>query len=85
MWDRARLCLLQYKILLNAIGASLKRHLQGQQLTLASAAAALVDGAAAVSKYGGAQQGSRTMLDALIPASQVRRGPGGDWMHVRHR
>ena len=63
---------MQYKILLTAVAASLRQQGQ-QQLSVAAAAAALREGAAAVSKYGGAQQGSRTMLDALIPAAEVGR------------
>ncbi len=60
-----------YKILLTAAGASLR--LGGQQgLTLTAAATALLAGVAAVSKYGGAQRGDRTMLDALGPAAEVR-------------
>ncbi|KAL4420321.1 hypothetical protein ABPG77_010226 [Micractinium sp. CCAP 211/92] len=59
-----------YKILLTAAGASLR--LGGQQgLTLTAAATALLAGVAAVSKYGGAQRGDRTMLDALGPAAEA--------------
>ncbi|EFN51059.1 hypothetical protein CHLNCDRAFT_28367 [Chlorella variabilis] len=65
-----------YKILLTAIGASLRQH-HAEQPTLAVVATAVLDGARAVSKYGGAQLGSRTMLDAIIPAAQVQRG--GCW------
>lgn len=60
-----------YKLLLTGAAASLRR--QGQQaLTLSAVAEALWDGVAAVSKYGGAQRGDRTMLDALVPAAEVR-------------
>jgi hypothetical protein len=34
-------------------------------------AAALVEGVAAIQKYGGAEPGSRSMLDALLPASSA--------------
>lgn len=61
-----------YKIMFTAAAASLRQ--QGQQdLTLPAAAAALLAGVAAVSKYGGAQRGDRTMLDSLGPAAEVRR------------
>ena len=67
----------QYKILLTGTGASLaeqRRQTDGAAPTLADLAAALSDGAAAVGKYGGAQLGSRTMLDAVVPAAKVGWG-----------
>ncbi|PSC68530.1 3,4-dihydroxy-2-butanone kinase [Micractinium conductrix] len=63
-----------YKILLTGTGASLaeqRRQTDGAAPTLADLAAALSDGAAAVGKYGGAQLGSRTMLDAVVPAAKA--------------
>jgi hypothetical protein len=61
---------MQYKILMTAIAARLRQQ-QAQALTLAALADALAAGAAAVSQYGGAHAGSRTMLDALLPAVQA--------------
>ncbi|HKJ94226.1 MAG TPA: DAK2 domain-containing protein, partial [Gammaproteobacteria bacterium] len=43
----------------------------------ASLASALSRGAEAVSHYGGAEAGDRTMLDALVPALAVLTGGGG--------
>ncbi|KAH9624911.1 hypothetical protein KSS87_017492 [Heliosperma pusillum] len=61
-----------YDILFNAAYASLKTTSQGT-ITSKEWASALEAAIAAVSKYGGAQAGYRTLLDALIPASEVLR------------
>ncbi|KAL4434444.1 hypothetical protein ABPG75_000885 [Micractinium tetrahymenae] len=67
-----------YKLCMTAAGASLRQ--QGQQgLTLPAAAAALLAGVAAISKYGGAQLGDRTMLDALGPAAEALNVMANDW------
>jgi dihydroxyacetone kinase len=60
----------QYKILLTAVAASLWQH-KTHRFTLAALASALLQGGEAVSKYGGAVLGSRTMLDALLPAAKA--------------
>jgi len=57
-----------YDILFKAAYASLK---QSRTVTANEWADALEASVAAVSKYGGASAGYRTMLDALIPASTV--------------
>ncbi|KAF7052389.1 hypothetical protein CFC21_060494 [Triticum aestivum] len=57
-----------YDILCKAAYASLK---QNKNITAYEWADALEASIAAVSKYGGARAGYRTMLDALIPASTV--------------
>ncbi|CAN6303760.1 unnamed protein product [Urochloa humidicola] len=57
-----------YDILFKAAYASLK---QSTTVTATEWAVALEASVAAVSKYGGASTGYRTMLDALIPASTV--------------
>lgn len=70
-----------YKIFLLAAAASLQRAPPGP-LTLASVAAAMAEGAAAVSKHGGAVRGSRTMLDALLPAADALQAAvqaGAQW------
>ncbi|XP_066342295.1 putative 3,4-dihydroxy-2-butanone kinase [Miscanthus floridulus] len=59
-----------YDILCKAAYASLK---QSSTVTANKWADALEASVAAVSKYGGASAGYRTMLDALIPASAVLR------------
>jgi DAK2 domain len=43
----------------------------GEPLSVATAAAAVQAGAAAVSRHGGASEGDRTMLDALLPAART--------------
>jgi len=57
-----------YDILFKAAYTSLK---QSKTVTANEWADALEASVAAVSKYGGASAGYRTMLDALIPASTV--------------
>ena len=47
-------------------------------VALAGWASALSDGLAAVSKYGNATRGSRTMLDALLPALDALDGAAQD-------
>ncbi|KAG6526177.1 hypothetical protein ZIOFF_016154 [Zingiber officinale] len=59
-----------YDIFCKAAYASLK---QNQVISSRQWATALEASVAAVSKYGGAVAGYRTMLDALIPASEVLR------------
>lgn len=59
-----------YDILLKAAYAELKATGQSK-ITAKEWATALQASIAAVSKYGGASEGYRTLLDALIPASKV--------------
>ncbi|KAL9224817.1 hypothetical protein vseg_000817 [Gypsophila vaccaria] len=61
-----------YDILFKAAYANLKTSIQGT-VTPKEWASALDAAIAAVSKYGGAQAGYRTLLDALIPAAEVLR------------
>ncbi|KAK9714305.1 hypothetical protein RND81_06G085200 [Saponaria officinalis] len=61
-----------YDILFKAAYANLKTSSQGM-VTPKEWASALDAAIVAVSKYGGAQAGYRTLLDALIPASEVLR------------
>jgi len=56
-----------YSIFLNAVATSLG----AQTPSAAAAAAALAAGCAAMSHYGGAGRGHRTMLDALFPAADA--------------
>nr|XP_045608352.1 triokinase/FMN cyclase-like [Procambarus clarkii]XP_045608353.1 triokinase/FMN cyclase-like [Procambarus clarkii]XP_045608354.1 triokinase/FMN cyclase-like [Procambarus clarkii] len=64
-----------YSILFTAASASLASH----ECSHRSAwAAALRAGCEAISKYGGAAQGDRTMLDALIPAVEVLESTSDD-------
>lgn len=60
-------------VLLSILLATMSRSLAAEK----SVGGAFADGVAAMRNYGGAAQGDRTMLDALIPASQVlqRGGP----------
>ncbi|KAH8487461.1 hypothetical protein H0E87_026140 [Populus deltoides] len=53
------------------IGSSIRRENLDSNYSLESGAEALEASIAAVSKYGGASAGFRTLLDALIPASSV--------------
>ena len=56
-----------YSIFMNSIASSLS----GQQISTSTVAAAFAAGCAAMSGYGGAAKGQRTMLDALIPAADA--------------
>lgn len=64
-----------YKIFFTAIGAELRKIQAGKELppplTAPSCGAAVKAGVEAVSKYGGAKAGDRTMLDAMIPVESV--------------
>ena len=66
-----------YKLLFTAAGSTLRQRLPAGPLTAVAAAEALAEGAAAVSKYGGAGPGSRTMLDALLPAAAALKAAAG--------
>jgi triose/dihydroxyacetone kinase / FAD-AMP lyase (cyclizing) len=61
------------KIFFAAAGGCLKSplHAAGRALTIDSSGAAFIAGTAAVSKYGGAHAGDRTMLDALLAAQKA--------------
>ena len=61
-----------YSILLNNIASSLG----SQPPSAAALVAAFKAGGAAVSAYGGASVGHRTMLDALLPAAEAMEGLG---------
>jgi dihydroxyacetone kinase len=56
------------ELMMDKIASTLARE---KEITVASLATALSAGVDAVKLYGGATTGSRTMLDALIPAAQV--------------
>lgn len=62
-----------YKLLLTAAAAELKESQGGGH----AFARAIQAGVSAASKYGGAQAGSRTMLDALLPAADAMRIASG--------
>jgi len=57
-----------YSIFLNAVAAALAK---APAITSKAAVDAFAAGVAAISKYGGAGAGQRTMLDALIPAARA--------------
>ena len=63
-----------YCILLNNIASSLSQ----QPPSAAALAAAFRAGSEAVSSYGGASVGHRTMLDALLPAAEAMAKADGD-------
>ena len=56
-----------YSIFLNAVAGAL----MDSPPSVAAAAAAFASGCAAMTHYGGASRGNRTMLDALIPAAEA--------------
>jgi len=66
-----------YSIMLNALAVTLA---PAPSITPPVAAAAFHAGVSAISKYGGATAGYRTMLDALIPAAEAMRAASGGSM-----
>jgi dihydroxyacetone kinase len=76
-----------YDILFSAAEASLRASAADATPLPARLAAALQRGAAAVAHYGGAAQGMRTMLDALLPAAEAAQAciaGGGDGAAALH-
>ncbi|ETV72540.1 hypothetical protein H257_12630 [Aphanomyces astaci] len=61
-----------YTIFFTAAGATMATYDHGQELVQTNKASAWVEsfasGVVAIQKYGGATEGSRTMLDAMLPA-----------------
>ena len=67
-----------YSIFLNAVATALGKS--AATPTPAECAAAFSAGCDAMSQYGGASTGHRTMLDALLPAAEAMRGAAGGGM-----
>ncbi|KAL3893189.1 MAG: hypothetical protein SGPRY_014403 [Prymnesium sp.] len=63
-----------YSIFFNAVAVHLAAT---TQLTPKAIADSLAAGSAAISKYGGAARGHRTMLDALLPAANAMQQAAG--------
>jgi triose/dihydroxyacetone kinase / FAD-AMP lyase (cyclizing) len=64
-----------YRIFCAAAAPALQ---QGDTWTVANTRAALAAGIQAVTKYGGAREGDRTMVDALAPAAAALAVKGGN-------
>lgn len=65
------------ELMFRKIGVALSSSPSGGGIAAADMAEAFKAGVEAVSFYGGAQEGSRTMLDALFPASSALTGGDG--------